>query len=57
VWTFHQGGKAVFEIANELWSPKVPQGVTVPVLNELTEADGTVKRVPLKAATFFGEKK
>ena len=57
VWTFHQGGKAVFELANELWSPKLPQDVTVPVLNELTEADGTVKRVPLKSATFFGEKK
>jgi hypothetical protein len=57
VWTFHQGGKATFEIANELWSPKVPQGVPIPVLNEITEADGTVNRVPLKSDTFFGEKK
>jgi len=54
-WTFHQGGKATFEITNELWSPKVPQGVAIPVLNELTEANGTMKRVPLKSAKFFGD--
>ncbi len=57
VWTFHQGGKAMFEISTELWSPKVPQGVSIPVLNEMTEADGTVNRVPLKSETVFGEKK
>lgn len=57
VWTFNQSGKPVLEISNELWSPKVPQGTSVPVLNELTFQDGTVEIKPLKSDTFFGEKK
>jgi hypothetical protein len=57
VWTFNQSGKPVFEISNEIWSPNTPQGTSVAVLNELTFQDGTVKTMPLKSDTLFGEKK
>lgn len=57
VWTFKQSDKPVFEISNEIWSPKTPQGTSVPVLNVLTFQDGTVRTKPLKSETFFGEKK
>jgi hypothetical protein len=57
VWTLKHNGNPVYEIANELWSPATPESVSVPVLNELTFPDGSVRRQPLKSATFFGEKK
>jgi hypothetical protein len=57
VWTFNQSGKPVFEISSELWSPKTPQDISVPVLQERTFQDGTVATIPLKSDTPFGEKK
>jgi hypothetical protein len=57
IWTFNWSGKPAFEISSEIWSPKMSQGTSVPVLNELTFQDGTVKTIPLKSDTFFGEQR
>lgn len=57
VWTFDLSGKFVGEISDEIWSPNTPQGTSVAVLNKLTFQDGTVKTIPLKSDTFFGQKK